>query len=258
MPERIPRTVQVVRTQRLSESLVRVVLAGDELTGFDPVHADSYIKLCFPEPGAPADARPRMRTYTVRAFDPASNELTVDFVVHGDEGLAGPWAAHAQPGDAAQLLGPGGGYTPGADAAFHLLAGDESALPAIAVALERAPANLPIKAIVEVHGPGDQIELARPHDVTWLHRGTGPVGSRLVDAVTSWQPPAPAADGQWFVHGEAAVVRTLRRYLRLDLGVPMDQLSVSGYWRLGVDDEGWRAAKRDWNRQIEETEAALT
>ncbi|WRL65744.1 siderophore-interacting protein [Blastococcus brunescens] len=52
------------------------------------------------------------RTYTVRAWDAETGELTIDFVHHGDEGLAGPWAAAAQPGDVIQLMGPGGAYAP--------------------------------------------------------------------------------------------------------------------------------------------------
>ncbi|SHG49856.1 NADPH-dependent ferric siderophore reductase, contains FAD-binding and SIP domains [Jatrophihabitans endophyticus] len=254
-----PKTVTVLRTQRLSESLVRLVVGGDSLADFDPIHADSYVKVCFDGGTENADGagRPRMRTYTVRTFDPAARELTLDFVVHGDSGLAGPWAAAAQVGDEVRLLGPGGGYSPSAEADWHLLAGDESALPAIAAALERLPEGAVAHAFVEVHGPGDEIELATGAGTTvsWLHRGTGAVGSRLVEAVTEWEPPA--GEGQWFVHGEAGVVKALRRYLRLELGVPMSQLSISGYWRLGVDDEGWRAVKREWNQELEDAERAV-
>ena len=81
------------------------------------------------------------RTYTVRSWAPAARELTLDFVVHGDEGLAGPWAQQAQPGQQVRFLGPGGAYSPSQDADWHLLAGDESALPAIAAALEAMPAG---------------------------------------------------------------------------------------------------------------------
>jgi len=267
-----PRSARVVRTERLSASLVRVVVAGDEFADFAPEHADSYVKVLFLHPDGtypspfdmervraelPAEHWPRLRTYTVRAWDPATRELTLDFVVHGDAGLAGPWAAAAQPGDEVLLQGPGGGYTPSPDAAFHLLAGDESALPAIAVALESMPAGAVGQAFVEVHGPGDELPLEGPAGVTltWLHRGAGELGSRLVEAVTTW--PVPEGEGQWFVHGEAGVIKQLRRHLRVGLGLPLSQLSISGYWRLGVDDEGWRAVKRDWNQEVEQSEASL-
>lgn len=179
MADRKELTAQVVRTQRLSASLVRVVVSGSDLAGFEPVHADSYVKLVFVD----ADGNPRQRAYTVRAFDPATGELTLDVVVHGDVGLAGPWAAAAQPGDTVTLRGPGGGYTPAPDADWHLLAGDESALPAIAAALDRMPAGASGRAFVEVHGPEDEIDVAVPPGVRfdWLHRGAGAVGSRLVE-----------------------------------------------------------------------------
>ena len=95
-----------------------------------------------------------MRSCTVRAFDAAVLELTLDFVVHGDAGVAGPWAATAAPGTEVLLLGPGGGYAPDPAATHHLLAGDESALPAIAVALERLPDHARGQVVVEVPGPG--------------------------------------------------------------------------------------------------------
>jgi NADPH-dependent ferric siderophore reductase len=270
MPQRrqLPISSRVARVERLSASLVRVVVAGDELARFGPpAHADAYVKVVFLHPDVdydrpidlttiretrPAEQWPRLRTYTVREFDPGRNELTLDFVVHGSSGLAGPWAAAAQPGDEVLLLGPGGGYNPEPAADWHLIAGDESTLPAIAVALERIPADAEVTAYVEVDGPADEIDLARP--VTWLHRGGGPVGSRLVDAVRAWSQPAGV--GQAFVHGEAGMVKELRRHLRLDRQLPMAQLSISGYWRTGIDDEGWRQVKREWNREVEETENA--
>lgn len=136
---------QVVRTEQITPHMVRVVLGGDGLAGFELAgFADHYVKLCFAPEGAdyahpfdmarireeyPRAQWPTTRTYTVRSWDPAARELAIDFVVHGDEGLAGPWASRAQPGDQVTFLGPGGGYGPQASADWHLLVGDESALP---------------------------------------------------------------------------------------------------------------------------------
>ena len=185
-----------------------------------------------------------------------AGELTLDFVVHGDEGIAGPWSAGAQPGDEVLLSGPGGAWSPDPDAASYLFAGDASALPAIAVALERLPADAVGHAVIEVHGPEDEIPLARPAgvQVLWVHQGVAVAGLALVDTVVALpELPAPVSA---FVHGEAGVVRELRRHVRADRGVGREQLSVSGYWRLGTDDEGWRATKRDWLATIEQAEAA--
>src|SRR4051794_6099794 len=98
---RTPRLATVLRTARPTPRLVRVVLGGEGLAGFAPEHADSYVKLVLPPAGAPyappfdveevkatrpQEFWPCLRTYTVRAWDAATGELTVDVVVHGDEG----------------------------------------------------------------------------------------------------------------------------------------------------------------------------
>ncbi|WP_327085064.1 siderophore-interacting protein [Nonomuraea sp. NBC_01738] len=258
----------VLRKEQLTPHMIRVVVGGEGLRGFATEGlTDQYVKLVFPHEGVeypqpfsvqnvrenmPREVWPRLRTYTVRAWDPDTLELTLDFVYHGDEGLAGPWAAHAQPGDVLHLLGPGGGYAPDPGAAWHLLAGDESALPAIAAALEALPDEAVAQVFVEVEGPVEEQKL--PRQVTWLYRGERPAGQELVAAVRALE--FPEGEVHAFVHGEAGFVKELRRHLRVERGVPMERLSISGYWRLGVDDEGWRAVKRDWNQAVEAEESA--
>ncbi|HEY9366864.1 siderophore-interacting protein [Streptomyces sp.] len=258
---------RVVRTERITPHMVRIVLGGDGLAAFSPGEfTDLYVKLLFgaegvtyPEPfdmdriraEFPREQWPTTRTYTVRAWDPVHRELTVDFVVHGDEGLAGPWAARATAGDTVRFLGPGGGYAPDPAADWHLLAGDESALPAIAASLERLPAGARVHAFVEVSDAAEEQKLATADGVavTWLHRGARPVGEALVEAVRALD--FPPGDVHAFVHGEAASVKDLRRHLRMDREIPRERLSISGYWRLGKTDEAWRAIKREWNDQVE-------
>ncbi|MEU3371943.1 siderophore-interacting protein [Streptomyces sp. NPDC006711] len=263
---------QVVRTERITPHMVRVVLGGASLAGL-PVgeHTDHYIKLLFPAKGVsypepfdmeriraefPREQWPSTRAYTVRAWDAERGELSVDFVVHGDEGLAGPWAAGVEPGETVRFLGPGGGYAPDPAADWHLLAGDESALPAIAAAMERMPAGAVVRAFVEVSGPEEEQKITTPDgaEVTWLHRGEAPVGSRLVGAVKDLEFPAGAVHA--FVHGEAGFVKELRALLRVERNVPRERLSISGYWRLGQDDDAWRATKREWNAQVEREQEA--
>ncbi|WP_225799602.1 siderophore-interacting protein [Streptomyces sp. NK15101] len=258
---------RVVHTERITPHMVRVVLGGPGLEDFTAdTYTDHYVKLLFapegvayPEPfdmeriraEFPREQWPTTRTYTVRAWDPVHRELTIDFVVHGDEGLAGPWAARAQAGETVRFLGPGGGYAPDPAADWHLLAGDESALPAIAAALEQLPEGARAHVLIEVADAAEEQKLASGTgiDVTWLHRGDRPVGEALVGAVTSLD--FPAGDVHAFVHGEAGFVKELRRHLRLDRGVARERLSISGYWRLGKSDEAWRAIKREWNEQVE-------
>ena len=268
----------VLRTERLTPTMVRLVLGGPGMAPFAPSeHADSYVKLVFLPPAAPAevpltsddrvdldalraslpaDQQPRLRSYTVRAFDPQALELTVDVVVHGEEGIAGPWADSAVPGDEVLVAGPGGAYSPAEDADWHLLVGDASALPAIAVALERLRDDARGHAFVEVHHAEDEIPLTAPEGVQvhWVHRGHGVVGLALVEAVQDLPWPDGAAHA--FVHGEAGTVKELRHHLRAERGITRDRLSISGYWRLGADDEAWRAGKKAWAGAIEADEQA--
>jgi NADPH-dependent ferric siderophore reductase len=262
---------EVLRVQWLTPHLIRVVLGGEDLRGLDAgAFTDNYVKLLFPAPGVtypepfdieairrdlPRDQWPRMRSYTVRSWDPHAAEMTIDFVYHGDQGLAGPWAAAAQPGDEVRFLGPGGAYTPSPEADWHLFAGDEAALPAIAASLETLPAGAQARVFVEIAGPEEEIALTTACDakLVWLHRGESPAGDRLVDAVRELDFPSGTVHA--FVHGEAGCVKQLRRHLRVERGIPLEQLSISGYWRQGVDDEGWRASKAEWNREVEAAEA---
>ncbi|GAA1884580.1 siderophore-interacting protein [Streptomyces durmitorensis] len=256
---------QVVRTERLTPHMQRVVLGGEGLAEFTVGDStDHYVKLLFgaegvtyPEPfdiqrireEFPRDQWPVTRTYTVRSWDPQTRELAVDFVIHGDEGLAGPWAKRVEPGATVHFLGPGGGYAPDAGADWHLLAGDESALPAIAAALEALPEGAKAYAFVEIADADEEQKISTAAEIEWLHRGQRPVGEALVEAVRSLD--FPAGDVQAFVHGEAGFVKELRRYLRVEREVPRERLSISGYWRLGHNEDGWQASKRDWNAQVE-------
>ncbi|WP_031161672.1 siderophore-interacting protein [Streptosporangium roseum] len=271
-PARKTTRGEVKRVEWLTPHMIRVVLGGDGLTGFGAGEfTDHYVKLLFaphgvtyPEPfdlaaiqrDLPREQFPTTRTYTVRAWDPEAAELTLDFVYHGDSGLAGPWAARTRPGDEIHFFGPGGAYAPDPQARWHLLVGDESALPAIAASLERLPAGALAHVFVEVAGPEEEQPLDTSADakIVWLHRGGAPIGEALVAAVRELDFPAGAPHA--FVHGEAGFVKELRRHLRTERGIPLAQLSISGYWRLGRDDEAWRSSKKEWNRQIEEEEAA--
>ncbi|MFF9897293.1 siderophore-interacting protein [Streptomyces longispororuber] len=260
-----PHVAQVVRTERLTPHMQRVVLGGDGLAEFTVGDCtDHYVKVLFapagvtyPEPfdlqrvreELPREQWPVTRTYTVRWWDPQARELALDFVVHGDEGLAGPWALRARPGETVRLLGPGGAYAPDPAADWHLIAGDESALPAIAAALEALPEGAEVRAFVEVEGPEEEQKISTDAEVVWLHRQGRPVGQALVEAVRALE--FPAGTPQAFVHGEAGFVREIRRILRVEHQVPRERLSVSGYWRLGHNEDGWQASKREWNAQVE-------
>lgn len=258
----------VLRREQLTPDLVRLVLGGEGLSGWAwGGHTDSYLVLWFAPPGAPyptpfsvdrvrsaypSDVWPSHRHYTVRSWDPARAELSIDFVTHGDEGVAGPWARQAQIGAQVVLTLPGGSYSPDPDADWHLLVGDESAAPAIAAAAEAVPATARVVAVLVCQGPGHELELTCPGalEVHWLYRRGDPSDSALlVDALRSLELPEGRVHG--FVHGEAGEVREVRRHLLGGRGYRKQDLSISGYWRRTMTDEAWRQVKRDWNADVE-------
>jgi NADPH-dependent ferric siderophore reductase len=269
--DRSPRLAEVLSVERLSPAMVRVVLGGPGLADFQAGEfTDHYVKLQVPPPGAsysapfdveeirarlPSEQWPRTRTYTVQSWDAEGGHLSIDFVIHGDSGVAGPWAAAARPGDTIQLQGPGGAYAPDPDADWHLMVGDSSVLPAISASLERISAGVPVHVFVEVDGPEEERELLTPGELhlTWVHQSAAAQhgdNSPLCQAVSELAFP----DGrvQCFVHGEASAVRDVRRHLLADRGLPRDALSISGYWKRSRTEDGWREDKPEWNRLVEE------
>lgn len=259
----------VVRTEHLTPQLVRVVLGGEGLDEFvAPEFADAYVNAFFLPEGAgydapfddeetrdlPRERRPYPRRYTVRSWDPAARELVIDFVVHGDIGYAGRWAAHARPGDRLQLRGPAGGYSPPAEADGYLLVGDESALPAIAACAERVAPGAPVQVVLEVQDAAGEVAVACEGrlDLRFVHRAAARTQTDREQLLARAVADLPPLNGlvSAFVHGEAESVRAVGRVLKERALVAREHLSLSPYWRHGLTDEQWRSVKRDWVRQL--------
>ncbi|MDX6372563.1 MAG: hypothetical protein QOD98_1551 [Nocardioidaceae bacterium] len=235
----------VTRTEAVTPVIRRVWFRSDDLSAFaGSGWTDRYVKLQFPD---------AVRTYTALFPDLDAGTLAIDFVIHGDEGVAGPWARAAQAGDRLEARGPGGGYRPDPTADWHLLAGDESAVPAITAALEALPADAVARIVVLVDDAGHEpkLPLAANAELTVLHRGTLADGDSLGDAVRAleWLPGRVHA----FVHGEASeVMHGVRPYLLKGRGLERDQVSISGYWRRGRTEEGFR----QWKAELRAAEGA--
>ena len=237
-------------TTRLTPSMIRVVLSGGDLDDFEmPTDTDAYVNLSLPQADGDQPAR---RRYTVRSWDEEAKELTLDFVVHGDAGVAGPWAARAREGDVLEFTGPGSGYRPHPDADWHLLVGDESALPAIAASLEAVPEDALVVVRLVCDGPEHEVELSTRGtlDLEWLHRaGDESDVDLLVDSVRSLAFPRGRVHA--FVHGEADEIRAIRRHLLAERGLERRDMSCSPYWRRTMTDEAWRQVKRDFVAAME-------
>lgn len=252
----------VVRREELSPHMVRIVAGGDGFADFvNNGFVDRYVKIVFPQPGVeysspldlwsiretmPREQWPFTRTYTIRWVDPVARELAIDFVVHGDEGLAGPWAAKAQPGDTLTFTGPGGAYNPAPDADWYLFAGDEAALPAIAACLESLPGEAAGLAFVEVDSDADIQPIAAPAGVKihWLARNGVAAGESdvLVQAVADAEWPAGRVDV--FAHGERGYMKALRAVFFDQRGLERSQVSLSGYWAKGRVEDAFQAEKK--------------
>lgn len=251
-PARRPRPtfdVSVVRTEQIGPHLIRVVAEGESLAEFGDTalpglaSTDSYVKLQFGE---------SRRTYTVRHFNRAERRIAIDFVAHGDEGLAGPWAQNARPGDGLTIMGPGGAYSPDPAAAWHLLVGDLSALPAIASALEALPESATGVALIEIAQPEDEISLRAPEgvEVRWLVNADVTDIAYLAREVAAASWPHDRATAHVFAHGERESIKAIRKVLR-ELEVPRERISISGYWARGRAEDAFQAEKREPIGQID-------
>ncbi|MHC1479770.1 siderophore-interacting protein [Frateuria aurantia] len=239
------RTLTVARTERLSPHMQRVVLTGPELDGFQSPAPDDHIKLFFPNshgqmvlpelseqgPVYPQGQEPSpARDYTPRTFDPQTRELTIDFVLHGD-GPATSWAAHAKPGSTLTIAGPrGSAVLEGMAPAGLILAGDETALPAIGRWLDEAPEGAAIRVLIEIPEAADQLPLktATGIAVQWLVRGDKAPGQCLREAVAGLT--VEAEQHVYWIACDSASTRQIRMDLEAR-GVPRQLIKAKGYWK---------------------------
>ncbi|WP_170297194.1 siderophore-interacting protein [Georgenia thermotolerans] len=243
------RHLTVLRRRQLSARMLRLTLGGEDLTGFTADGPADHVKLFVPDPAtgelhAPRvvgeamerpDVAPTVRDYTPRALHDGG--LDIDVVLHAHPGPVSAWAERAVPGDPVAIAGPRSSQLlPAAD--HLLLGGDETALPALARWLERAPAGLPVDVLVELSDPADAEYLAavaRPeHALHVRYRGDAAPGTTtlLADAVRA--VPARAGTGYAWFAGEAGSLVAVRRWLRHDSAFARGNVKVDGYWRRGV------------------------
>lgn len=297
-----PYAATVADVRRLSPHFVRITFTGADFDVFGTAGLDQRIKLILPLADGslsdigqhdeaviaagdwysiwrelPPHARGALRTYTVRRVDAEARRLTVDFVVHHDAGPAGSWAESAVAGQELVIVGPdqrSDGYRLGLDwhpgtARRLLLAGDETAAPAISGILESLDASHEVDAFIEVPTAADRLTLDVPPSfrVRWLAREERDHGSALTDAVGAWSTASPEvleraaapraqeladvnvdvdilwdspddSEGEFYawIAGEAAMVKGLRRHLVQGCGVDRKRVAFMGYWRLGQSE----------------------
>lgn len=246
--ETSPRMLTVVKSQRLSDALMRIRFrAEDDFAEFPSISPDDHFKLFFDmdEHGDPVlptviDGRFSLRglthrDFTVRWFDSVSRTVDIDFVLH-THGVAGHWAATARPGDRLASMGPRGTYLVKDSFDWYVLAADDTALPALARWAESLPEGTAATAYIEVDSPASQIALPTRAELTvhWLHRGDAQPGTTtlLADAVMEHDFTNP--NGYVWAAGEAMSIKSLRCFLTFRTLLTRDNWAVDGYWRRGV------------------------
>ncbi len=241
-----PLRAEVRRVELRSPRIRRVVLGGGELDQFFWPGPASHLKLILPLPGESEPSLPTpgpdglvaydrskiiMRTYTPRAWDSQAKELTIDIFVHS-EGPASLWAAGAQPGDVVAVSRPRARYDADPEAPWLVLAGDETAVPAIGTILESLPSAIPTAVVIESDGDDDDLGLPAGTETTFVRRSDTP-GYALLAAVTD---AVTGADGKVWVAGEARDIRRIRAQLLHELRLPAASVVTRGYWRQGEAD----------------------
>ncbi|WP_244817419.1 siderophore-interacting protein [Caballeronia sp. Lep1P3] len=243
------RMLQVKRVHALNPRFVRVTLGGDALADFESASFDDHVKVFFPLPGEsmpmlpqagpdgpvfdPARPRPIARDFTPRRFDRGALELDIEFAIH-DAGPATAWATQAAPGQYLGIGGPRGSFVIPAQFDWHLLIGDETALPAIARRLEELPQGTRVATLVEVADRSARIEFDTRADLyaQWCYRDeTAHPGGALLLALRGTFLP----DGEGFVWaaGEATLMRAVRQLLCNERGIDKRRIRASAYWKRG-------------------------
>lgn len=255
----------VVDRVPVATDVVKVTFGGGDLATFVSLGFDQFVYVLAPRPGreltidqtftweawqeVPEQERPIGAYYTVREWRPETEELDALFVLHGDDapshehgGWAASWARSARRGDPVALWGPRTAWEPPATTTEYLLVADDTGAPAVGAIIEGLPAGSSVLAFVEIDSEDHAIEMPMRAgvEVRWLHRrGAAPgTTSLLLDAVRDAVPPGGAPAGLYaWGGGESRRVTAVRQYLRKDVGMARDAVSMTGYWRLDPHDD---------------------
>lgn len=213
----------------------------------------------------PRDQWPVMRTYTLRSWDDDAGTFDIDVLLHAGEngshhaGIASPWAQTVEPGVTIAFAGPGGAWSPSPEYQRFILIGDESAAPALLAAVEQLPSGSSAELFLEVEDASSHIEIPQPTSgaevsIHIVERNGAVHGTELVRVVVD-SGLAIGGRASWFIHGVAEMIRDIRKYLFVDHSVEKADVSVSGYWRLGMVEDEWQASKREFAESLDALEA---
>lgn len=226
------RMAALTAREWLAPGYVRVRLSGTDLAGFDSPGSDDHMRLFFPT--GPVSSVEELRAAPSREYTPLAwgeDWLDVEFAVHGDAGVAAPWAATAPLGSPIGVGGPrGSAVLVGAPSSWFLV-GDETAIPAIRRFAALIPAQATARIAIEVASAGHEVEIDAPVEVAWLHRGDAPSGSALIAFLDGLTDDDTRGDDPFvFIAAEQSIVKSGRALLER-WGVDTAKAVVKGYWK---------------------------
>ncbi|MCP4998451.1 MAG: siderophore-interacting protein [Hyphomicrobiales bacterium] len=249
------RILNVVRSERITPTMQRVTLCGDDLGDFPAGQESAHIKLMIPndnqdftefreliESGSKAIPR---RTFTIRHHRTDTREMDVDFVVHDGGGPACSWALAAKPGDFIGVAGPGPIKKPVSGADWFLFGADIAAIPAAAAAFEALPQDAVGHAVFEITNDDDIQPVSAPKGIKlhWLvHDDPHTSSEQQLEFFRSldWPKGLPGI----FVAGESGAVSGLRKYLINERGLDKRAMYISAYWKIGLVEDQHQEQKR--------------
>jgi NADPH-dependent ferric siderophore reductase len=243
------RLLEVKHVETVTPHLIRVTLTGDDLHDFVSASFDDHVKVFFPAPGEdkptlpeagpdgpvfPEDRpRPVARDFTPKRYDRDARELELEFAMH-EAGPAAEWAAQAKAGQYLGIGGPRGSFVVPTGFDWHLLIGDDTALPAIGRRLAELPQGARVAVLIEVADASARIEFDTQADlyIEWRYRSEGTYrGSELLKAAR--ETFVPDGEGYVWAAGEAATMRAVRQHLVNERGIDKARIRASAYWKQG-------------------------
>ncbi len=240
-----PKVFDVLSASMVTPNMRRVSIGGAALEEFPAGQDGGYLKLRIPG-AAPAD-KPCVRTYTIRHQTPGA--LDIDFALHGSGGVGGPavsWAQTVAPGERISAGGPGPAKLLPPGAGWYLVAGDMTALPAIAVNLAALPEDAVGHAVIEVQTEEDRQDMLHPagFDIHWLINPEPGHHPQLFEQAVRQVPWGGAGNVYAWCATEFEAMRRTRQYLRGERSLPPGQLYISSYWKQGLGEDQHREVKR--------------
>ncbi|MBH0040221.1 siderophore-interacting protein [Pseudoalteromonas sp. SWN166] len=236
------RKATVLSTEQITPHLQRIVVGSDDFKDLTPEYIGNYVKVLFPKNGE-VDFNLKtacMRSYTIRYVDAKTGALTLDFVINMHQGPATNWAKIAKVGDALGIAGPGPKKLDNYTHPHYILLGDLTSVNAIKGYVQQLPEAAIIDAFVHAPTEQDIIDLETNRDINWVITDSADTAmlSALKNLHITEQPPIV------FMALEAGLVRAVKTLLTEQLNIPRGNIVSSGYWKKGVDSEGYKKQRQ--------------